>query len=189
MLWGGAGNDTIDGGAGTDWVSFMGQARAARIDLAMMGAQATGHGADVIRNVENIHGGMGNDILLGDARANVIRGGFGADILHGRQGDDRLDGGAGNDSLNGGAGRDQLWGGAGVDVFVFGHGAGRDAVMDFQDDIDTIRMVDFGIASLAQARDHAAQIGANVVFDLGDGDVLTVRNMTIDGLGNDLIFV
>ncbi|AZY92938.1 MULTISPECIES: family 16 glycosylhydrolase [Paracoccus] len=189
MLWGGAGNDTIDGGAGTDWVSFMGQARAARIDLAMTGAQATGHGTDVIRNVENIHGGMGRDILMGDARANVIRGGFGADILHGRQGDDRLDGGAGNDSLNGGAGRDQLWGGAGADVFVFGHGAGRDAVMDFQDDIDTIRMIDFGIASLAQARDHAAQIGANVVFDLGDGDVLTVRNMTIDGLGNDLIFV
>lgn len=106
-----------------------------------------------------------------------------------RQSDDRLEGGAGNDSPNSGVGRYQVSGGSGADVFVFRHGSDRDAIPDCQDDIDTIRMVDFDISSLAQAGVHAAQSGADIIFDFGSGDILTVRNMTIGGLGDDLICV
>jgi len=197
-LNGGAGNDTLNGGAGTDWVSFQGESRAARVDLAITGPQATGHGLDVILNIENIHGGAGNDTLSGNAQANVIRGGFGADSLFGRQGNDVLegnqgadflDGGMGNDSLFGGLGNDQLRGGLGNDVFVFRKGFDQDVILDFQDNIDTIRLLDFGVASFAQARSFAMQSGTNVVFDFGDGDVLTIRNTTINALGDDLLFV
>ncbi|WP_405404349.1 family 16 glycosylhydrolase [Paracoccus sp. Ld10] len=197
LLSGGFGNDTLDGGAGTDWVSFMGANWAARVDLALVGPQFTWHGRDVIRNVEFIHGGTRNDVLLGNAQANLIRGGFGSDFIHGRQGNDRLEGGAGNDTLNGGNGSDTLdggvgWdmlrGGLGSDLFVFRDGAKRDTILDFQDNIDTIRIADFGISNFAQARAHATQGGPDVVFDFGDGDILTVRNSTIAMLSDDLIF-
>jgi len=197
-LNGGAGSDTLNGGAGTDWVSFMGESRAARVDLSITGPQATGHGLDVILNIENIHGGAGNDILLGNAQANLIRGGAGADRLFGRQGNDRLegdagadflDGGMGNDVLIGGTGNDRLLGGPGNDVFVFRTGFDQDVIMDFQDNIDTIRLLDLGVSNFAQARAFAMQNGTSVVFDFGDGDILTVRNTTINALSDDLLFV
>lgn len=197
ILWGGAGSDTLDGGAGRDWVSFMGDARAARVDLAISGPQATWHGPDVIRNIENIHGGMGNDVLLGNAQANLIRGGNGADIIYGQRGYDLLEGGAGNDTINGGAGndtmngsagRDQLHGGTGADVFVFRRGADVDVILDFRDDVDTIRLVDLGVSNFAQARAYVSQNGSSIIFNFGDGDVLTVINATINMLGDDLIF-
>ena len=196
-LNGGAGNDTLDGGTGIDWVSFMGESRAGRVDLAVTGPQATWHGLDGIRNIENIHGGAGNDILLGNAQTNLIRGGSGADNIQGRRGYDLLEGGAGNDALNGGlgndtldggAGMDQLLGGAGNDIFVFRNGSSRDVILDFQDNIDTIRILGFEVANFAQARSYATQNGPNLVFDFGDGDILTVRNTTINMLGDDLIF-
>ena len=40
-----------------------------------------------------------------------------------------------------------------------------------------------------QARVHATQNDAHVVFDFGGGDTLTVRNTTITVMGNDLFFV
>ncbi|MGZ3218200.1 calcium-binding protein [Paracoccus sp. T5] len=197
-LIGGLGNDTLDGGTGMDWVSFRGASRAVRVDLAMTDPQDTGHGFDVIRNIENIQGGAGNDVLLGNARSNQIRGGAGADNIQGRRGSDLLEGNAGNDTLigstgndtlDGGTGADRLKGGADSDTFVFRHGYDRDVVLDFQDNIDTIRILDFGVETFAQASTYAAPSGANVVFDFGDGDILTIRNTTISALGNDLLFV
>ena len=198
ILNGGLGNDTMDGGVGIDWVSFMGESRAARLDLSVTGPQATGHGVDVIRNIENIYGGAGNDLLLGNAGANLIRGGNGADNIQGRQGYDLLEGNAGNDSLNGGfgndtldggVGNDRIRGGIGTDTFVFKNGFDCDVILDFQDNIDTIRLLDFGVANFAQARTYATASGSDVVFDFGDGDTLKIHNTTINALGNDLLFV
>lgn len=62
-------------------------------------------------------------------------------------------------------------------------------VTDFQNNIDTIRLLDFGVANFAQARAHATQSGAHVVFDFGEGDALTIRNTTIAALADDMIFV
>ena len=53
-----AGNDTIDGGAGTDWLWIMGKA-SATINLSKAGSQNTGYGSDTLSNIENIWGGSG----------------------------------------------------------------------------------------------------------------------------------
>ena len=197
-LNGGFGNDTLDGGVGVDWVTFMGETRAVRLDLAVTGSQATGHGVDVLRNIENIHGGAGNDHLLGNAGANLIRGGYGADAIYGRYGHDLLQGNAGNDilaggfgndTLDGGVGNDRIRGGAGTDTFVFRSGSDHDVILDFQDDIDTIQLLDIEVANFAQPRSYASESGSAVVLDFGHGDVLIIHNTTINALGNDLVFV
>lgn len=140
VLWGGAGNDTLfgggnndrllldqgndvmDGGLGIDWLA-VGGARAARIDLAVTGRQATGHGQDIIRGIENVGGGSGADALRGNAQGNLLRGQAGNDLLSGRSGADRLEGGFGNDILDGGLGRDILLGGGNTDRLIGGAGA------------------------------------------------------------------
>jgi serralysin len=65
----------------------------------------------------SVHGGAGNDTLLG---------GDADDFLDGDRGDDTIDGGAGADVLNGGLGDDHMTGGAGVDRFD--GGPGRDTI-------------------------------------------------------------
>lgn len=52
--------------------------------------------------VENVIGGLGSDLLIGNDVVNVFKGGVGNDIFYG------------------GFGVDQLWGGVGVDIFVYG---------------------------------------------------------------------
>lgn len=78
-----------------------------------------------------IFGDDGNDILTGNAFANIIDGGIGNDIikggdgidtLSGQGGDDVLYGNDGNDTLNGNDGNDVLFGGAGNDTLNGGNG-------------------------------------------------------------------
>lgn len=102
----GAGANLIDGGEGNDTVSYFTRTAGIRVDLA---AGTAGDG-DRLASIENVTGGKGNDTLIGDAKANVLRGGAGRD---------ELDGGAGSDRLHGGAGDDVLRGGSGADRFVF----------------------------------------------------------------------
>ena len=77
--------------------------------------------------MNNVGGGSGNDVLIGDAMPNVLAGGAGLDTLIGGGGANRLDGGADDDWLVGGdvdgtAGdgdQDILTGGLGADTFGF----------------------------------------------------------------------
>ena len=102
--------DFIDGGSGTDFVSFnFGGNSAVTLDLANSGIQNTGKGRVQIVNIENVEGGAGNDRLYGNSSDNTLSGLAGDDILVGRAGNNTLDGGAdfdtadysGVDSLNG----------------------------------------------------------------------------------------
>lgn len=112
-LYGGAGNDTINGHKGED-------------------SLAGGTGDDTL------DGKAGNDLLTGDAGNDTLKGGAGDDRLRGDAGNDILDGGAGNDVLLGGAGTDTLKGSAGADTFVFDFfdstltQASMDTVSDFK---------------------------------------------------------
>ncbi|MBJ6127904.1 cadherin-like domain-containing protein [Microvirga splendida] len=78
----------------------------------------------VVRN--SIFGTDGDDMLLGSACADDVKGRGGNDIIDARGGDDLIDGGAGDDHIVGGAGNDIIHGGAGNDI-VFG-GAGDDQI-------------------------------------------------------------
>lgn len=211
-LSGGAGRDTLNGGAGNDTYVAEGQ------DAIL---EAAGGGRDTVNslsvsyvlgaNLENLaltgaaaRDGTGNglaNVLTGNNLANLLRGGGGADTLRGgngadrlagEQGADHLFGGAGNDILSGGSGADLLSGGAGADTFFFNHGA--DVILDFQDNLDTIRVDDAlwgGAArSVAQVLRMATVVDGDLVLDFGGGHRLTVADLARPGLlADDLIIV
>ena len=99
VLRGGGGTDVLDGGAGiVDWADYIDKAAAVSVTLnGATDAVVTvgGVAEDSIRNIENVQGGSGDDVLFGDGQANELRGLGGNDILRGGGGDDVLDGGAG----------------------------------------------------------------------------------------------
>ncbi len=111
----GGGNDVIDGGAGVDFMPYTSRATAVRVDLASGTATGAGGERDGVTGIENVKGGAGDDVLLGDGARNRLEGGPGSDRLYGRGGDDRLGNLVGSD-----AGADALHGGGGADVLVAG---------------------------------------------------------------------
>ena len=151
-LTGGNGNDALDGGAGndtyrfdtdtaldtdtvteaagggTDTLNFSGSNNDVTIDLGQTGDQAV-NGLLTLdltaTQVENVTGGNGNDLLIGNNLVNSLLGGNGDDDLSSGDGDDRLEGGNGNDSLSGDAGDDTLIGGSGDDDLSGGEGNDR----------------------------------------------------------------
>jgi Ca2+-binding RTX toxin-like protein len=72
-----------------------------------------------------IHGGDGNDTILGGNAGDTIYGDAGDDYIVGGWGNDSLDGGDGNDTIKGMAGKDTLMGGNGNDLLKGGGGADR----------------------------------------------------------------
>ena len=182
-LRGGSGVNAINGGSGVDTVDFADAAGNVVVSLANTAQQNTiGGGIVTLTSVENVVGGNGNDQIVGNAGNNVLSGGFGNDTLAA---------GGGNDTLAGGRGLDLLTGGAGRDLFVYEQLDFRDTVRDFEDDVDTLDLRDFGFTSVAQAQGFAAQVGPDVVytFDTGPGptaEVLTVENITIAALADDI---
>ena len=91
-LKGAAGNDTLDGGLGSDTADYSDKTESVVVTLyAAIDAIVTvgGVAEDTLRNIENLIGGSGNDILTGDSADNVLTGGAG---------NDSLDGGTGNDT-------------------------------------------------------------------------------------------
>ncbi|MCZ4270086.1 M10 family metallopeptidase [Tritonibacter mobilis] len=126
----GNGTDIISGGAGDD--TIFGGADALDLRDVVYG----GAGND------SIDGGYGNDELRGDAGNDSIEGGFGSDTVIGGDGDDVLTGsalsdqvfgGAGSDFVNGGFGHDRVNGGGDADKFfhlgVANHGS--DWIQDY----------------------------------------------------------
>jgi Ca2+-binding RTX toxin-like protein len=82
---------------GTDTLSYAGTGGAVSVTVNL--AVGTASGFTSIAGFENVTGGNGSDLLIGDAGANSLNGGVGG-------GNDTLVGGAGNDVLTGGAGTD-----------------------------------------------------------------------------------
>lgn len=112
VITGTTGNNVLDGGAGTDTVSFASYSTAVTVSLAVTTAQATGGGGtDTILNFENIKGGSANDTLTGSSGDNV------------------LDGGNGSDTLAGGLGNDTYIVNVSTDVVTEAAGAGTDTIV------------------------------------------------------------
>jgi Ca2+-binding RTX toxin-like protein len=105
VLYAGAGNNVINGGTGTDTLSYaygVSGTAGVVVSLARTLAQATGgSGSDTLVKIENLTGSAYADKLTGNSGANA------------------LSGGAGNDLLTGGLGADKLTGGTGADRFDF----------------------------------------------------------------------
>ena len=95
-----AGAVTFDGQGGTDTLDYSTYTAGVRVNLALGTATRVAGG---VSNIENVIGGQGDDILIGDDQANVLNGGAGRDILVGRGGADQLLGGSDDDILIGGS--------------------------------------------------------------------------------------
>lgn len=121
-----------------------------------------------------LSGGNGRDTLTGRTGRDQLSGGNGNDVLSGLGGADRLAGGNGDDRLDGGAGQDVLEGGRGNDRFVFAPGGGRDVVADFGKGGDLLDFTAYGFGSTAELLERARAVGDDLVFDLGDGDTVTL---------------
>ena len=171
ILMGGAGADTLNGGVGIDRASYTNAASRVVVDLADTSVNVGDAAGDTYSLIENVTGSLYNDWINGDAGANNI---------HGYDG---------NDGLNGQAGNDTLTGGAGSDTFVFAKNHDADRVVDFENNVDEIRLLNFGLTSFADAQTYATQSGDDVVFNFGDGDTLRIEGTTISALADDVIFV
>ncbi len=103
-LFAGRGDNTLDGAAGSDTVSYafgVNGSTGVTVSLAIAGAQVTGgSGTDTLTSVEKLIGSAFADNLAGNDGDNTLNGGAGADILSGAGGIDRLIGGTGNDTFN-----------------------------------------------------------------------------------------
>ncbi|GAA0592431.1 hypothetical protein GCM10009099_32440 [Caenispirillum bisanense] len=113
-VFGGAGADTIVGGSGNgndvyyggligsddsahDWLIYTSAVNGVTVNLNSQLAFGPDIGNDTIVGFEHVLAGSGNDLLIGNAAANILRGGDGNDTLRGAGGDDTLEGGLGND--------------------------------------------------------------------------------------------
>ena len=111
ILEGDASPNRLDGGGGTDWLSYAGSDGPVSVRL-YDGYAARGHAeGDAISGFENLRGSAHADALAGNGRANR---------LEGSGGNDRIRGGSGDDLLEGGAGADRMDGGPGTDTVVYG---------------------------------------------------------------------
>lgn len=111
-ITGGLGDDDITGGTGTNTVSYMGRIEDITLDMNVVdgsgyttatvdvNGDGSGGESDLIRQVQNITLGDGDDDITGDSNDNYIIGGDGNDVLDGGTGDDTLDGGDGTDTVS-----------------------------------------------------------------------------------------
>src|SRR5262245_60419214 len=73
---------TIDGGGGVNTLDYSAYTAVVKVNLAA--GTATGTGG--ISGIQNVTGGQGGSILVGDANANVLVGGGGRNLIIGGRG-------------------------------------------------------------------------------------------------------
>ena len=126
------GNDTIDGGGGSDFLEYWreeGATQGVVVDLSSSTATDSTGGTDTLANIEGAVGTVFSDDLVGSVGDNWLSGRGGDDTAAGGDGADTLDGGDGNDTLDGGQGADLIYGGAGSDFLTGGAGPGSDWIV------------------------------------------------------------
>ncbi|WP_276017372.1 VCBS domain-containing protein [Bradyrhizobium sp. C-145] len=184
---GGSGNDTFNaagfvganffqGGSGNDAITGNGSTQI------QYGSATSGVTVNLAGGTADGDGSVGHDTITGGV-TNVAGSNFN-DTITGSASGDQLFGNNGNDLLNGGAGNDFLGGGLGADTFVYATGGGADTIGDFlQAQTDKIDLTGVaGVSSFAQVQALATQVGLNTVIDFGNGDSLTLSNVTLSNL-------
>jgi Ca2+-binding RTX toxin-like protein len=121
LFRGGSSRDTLRNADRGDTIDYSRRKRGLDIDLSR-GKVNFGREGDVIRGLESVRGGSGNDKLSGDGDDNYLEGQGGNDRLRGRGGDDIPMGGNGTDTVAGDDGNDTVWGDAGIDQLSGGAG-------------------------------------------------------------------
>jgi Ca2+-binding RTX toxin-like protein len=181
-LWGGAGADQHIGNIGFDYARYddanWGNLTI-RLDApaANVGAAAVG---DTYTGIEGLVGGMGNDIVIGNASANYLFGSGGADYINAL---------AGNDYMNGGAGADRF-----VFTTALNAATNVDKVADFTHTVDDFNLAKSIFASIGGALDAselrlgAAAVDANdfLIYNSATGQLFYDANG--NGAGGQTLF-
>jgi Ca2+-binding RTX toxin-like protein len=193
-LYGGAGNDTLNGTEGQDFL------RGEDGNDRLWGAGAFddlhgnlgndtafgGDGGDWVvggQHQDQLFGEAGDDVVLGNLGEDTVDGGSGNDVVRGGQGQDAIQGGIGADYLAGDRGDDTLWGGAGADIFHSFGEAGLDRIMDFnRAEGDRVNLV-------AGTTYSYAQVGADVVVTMTGGGRLELVNVSLSALGEGWLYL
>lgn len=182
ILNGGSGNDVLNGNSGND--TIVGDAGSDTLN---------GHSGD-----DTLSGGTGKDKLIGGGGNDILSGGDNNDRLYGGSGDDEIAGGDGNDYLTassgadvliGGAGNDKLIGGTGADTFVFDFAdgsTGSDRIYDFTLE-DMLVFTGFEYSEFGESADYMSQHGDDVLFQLGEAEIVRVHDVTTDVFTSDNI--
>jgi Ca2+-binding RTX toxin-like protein len=88
LLVGGSGADTLDGGTGNDTASYSFTSQGVTVDLGAGTATGGEAAGDTFKNIENLIGSGGDDVLTGNSGNNTLNGANGNDILSGEAGND-----------------------------------------------------------------------------------------------------
>jgi serralysin len=170
--------ETIWDGGGIDTYDFGSYSTALRVDITPGGWTTTSSAQLAVLGQGHVaRGNIASAYLYRGSEASLIenvRGGSGADVILGNNAANRLRGGSGNDTLAGGAGMDVLKGGGGADRFVFNATLGStnvDTLEDFQHDKDLIQLEDLlfkAIGPSLGAGEFYAKAGAVTAHDRDD---------------------
>jgi hemolysin type calcium-binding protein len=107
-LGGGGGADDLSGGPGRDEASYGGTDPLLLTIGDGANDGAAGEGDNIQEDIEDLAGGSGNDVLIGNAGANRLIAFGGQDVLRGGAGPDELLGWDDGDELDAGPGADRL---------------------------------------------------------------------------------
>ncbi|GAB5378430.1 MAG: hypothetical protein AcusKO_48920 [Acuticoccus sp.] len=178
---GGLGMDTMIGGAEED--VFLGE--AGNDSLRGKGNDDVLQGGD---GDDFMDGGAGDDVLSGGADNDRLRGEGGDDVLRGNDGDDQLRADTGEDLLFGGTGNDTLRGGEDADIFGFEQGDGLDRIIDFEDNVDTLDLTDYGFSSVADVVALGRETPqGDVVLELTPTDEIRISGINLLALQDDIL--
>lgn len=178
---GGAGNDVLNGGDGSDTASYASAVAGVTVSLANLAQQNTiGAGRDTLSGFENLLGSVFGDTLIGGAGGNYLNGGLGNDLLRGNNGRDRLEGGRGADILNGGSGADRY-------IFDDGDSGGNSSAVT--DLIEGFSQAQGDVIDLSRV-DTDALIGGDQAFTfIGDAAFSGAAGELRFEVGGDVTFV
>ena len=168
------GTNAIDGGGGSNTLSFADCDTTVTVDLGAGTASADGQ--DTIKNIQTVVGGAHGDTLIAGSTAAMLIAGSGHDVLPG---------GAAADTLVAGAGGDHMTGGAGADTFIYASGDHQDVITDFgaHGDQDVLKIYGYaGATSIVQQ-------GADTLVTLSATDSVLLKGVQATNLtGGQLTF-
>lgn len=200
ILIGGEGNDHIDGGEGIDTVDYSDDTAGVTVDLRTGQAHGNSTGRDTLLNIENVIGGAGNDVLIGNDSANTLIGGAGDDRIVVAAGD-VAEGGEGNDTIEahaGGSAAIVADGGEGDDTLrLMGEGSGK---IEHAAGIETLK-VESGTWNVVAGPDFerisihgGATLAAGILIDNNDlvdiaagGQLKAAKNVVTWAGGGDAV--
>ncbi len=194
-LIGGEGNDLLDGGEGIDTADYSADSDGVTVDLGLGRASGIGNGRDTLSGIENVIGGSGDDVLIGNDAANILYGGAGNDRIVIGAGD-MADGGAGDDRIEaiaGGTAGIVVSGGTGEDALhLRGTGAGKISTVAGVETL-TVEAGQWSVAASSDFEQISVQDGAAItsgilidnddIVDVAAGGRITTDKNTLTWAG------